>query len=327
MAQGSTLTMFKFEYNKETAHEDFPEYIFLFENFLLLAGINKAETVNADATPGAKVAFQHLVHSCGSIAVKLLKGFEAPADVTYEQLKKAIEDYCSPKDTAAMLYKFDSLKQSDGESIHDFVLRLKALGTSAGITTVNMEKELIRRIAQNTNATKIKLKVLEKDMTVTKLINWETARTSQQACLAATSSANINYVNESQINPQKRKWDNKESSSKKRCGYCGYDLPHKGPKCPAEGKKCNNCSGANHFERACRKPSNGKSSNASHNNNVNSNNRNSSISSNKRVYHVTESKESDKDFPMFNKFYTWMKEAMEDGSSTETFEQGQDGSK
>ena len=139
--------MQKFVYNQDTAHEDFPEWKFLFENYLALSGIDKGNTTeNQDGTvTGAKKAFQNLIHAGDTLAVKLLRQFDDIEVVTYVQLMAAMTNYCSPKDVPALTYKFDTLKQKDGESVLDFILRLKPIAKAAGIANEAMNKELLRQ--------------------------------------------------------------------------------------------------------------------------------------------------------------------------------------
>ena len=43
-----------------------------------------------------------------------------------------------------------------------------------------------------------------------------------------------------------------------KCGYCGYDLPHRtqNGECPAKGKICSKCEKPNHFSKVCRSTNN-----------------------------------------------------------------------
>ena len=53
------IAMHRFEYNPDTALEEWPEWIFLFENFLLLSNINKTEkTAKTGEIPCATQALQ-----------------------------------------------------------------------------------------------------------------------------------------------------------------------------------------------------------------------------------------------------------------------------
>ena len=59
------ITMTRFVYNSETAHEDFPEWKFLFENnYLVLSGIDKTDTTKKRHQEPLK-ALQNLIHAGG----------------------------------------------------------------------------------------------------------------------------------------------------------------------------------------------------------------------------------------------------------------------
>jgi hypothetical protein len=216
--------MQKFIYRPETAHEDFPEWKFLFENYLLLVGIKKELTTAADgAVPGATKALQNLIHGADALAVKVLRQFDDVSTVTYAQLIKALEDYCAPKNVPALTYRFDTLKQKDGESLLDFILRLKPLAKVAGVETTNMNKELLRRIAVNTNSSATRDKAMEADMTTDKLILWEATKLAYLQCtndFAAQEIKNesINFVRNG---ARKTEMGQNESEGKKKCGRCG----------------------------------------------------------------------------------------------------------
>ena len=46
--------------------------------------------------------------------------------ITYADLSKEMEAYCMSKDSKAALFKFTACKQETNESLHDYILRLKA---------------------------------------------------------------------------------------------------------------------------------------------------------------------------------------------------------
>jgi hypothetical protein len=167
-------------YNAETAHEDFPEWKFLFENYLVLSGIDKTDIKEKPA--GQTVALQNLIHNGGSLAVKLFKAADEPTTITYVQLMEAMDNYCAPKHDASIRFKLDTLKQKDGESLLDYVIRLKPLAKLAGIDTNDLNKELLSRITYNTTLSAIREKAMEKDMTTEKLVKWESSRVEQQRC-------------------------------------------------------------------------------------------------------------------------------------------------
>lgn len=145
MAQA--IVMNKFEYNQQSAHEDFPEWKFMFENFLSLSGIVHTQTTaDEGAIAGATRAFQNLIHAGGPLAYKLLRTFDDPSVVTYAQLILKMEEYCAPKNTASLLYKFDTLRQRDDEKVQDFIIRLRPIGVAAGISSTNIACEIFNTL-------------------------------------------------------------------------------------------------------------------------------------------------------------------------------------
>jgi hypothetical protein len=245
-------TMGKFVFVAETAAEDFMEWKTLFENFLLLAVIDKAESAGTDgATAGKIVAYRHLVNAGDKLAVKMLRTFDDPTTATYATLMEKMEAYCSPKDTAAALFKFDTLSQASNESIQDWVIRLKPAAVAAGILTTNLSKEILRRIAVGTNSEEVRMKALDTDATLDGLLKWEATRAAKAKCTSAhisSSSYDVNFVSNKQNKPT---YGRNEGSSKK-CGRCGYEYPHKDNRCPADGKTCKTCGKPNHFSSVCR---------------------------------------------------------------------------
>ena len=305
------ITMQKFVYVAETAHEDFPDWLFLFENFLTLSEIDSTDET------GKVTAKKHLIHACGALAVKLIRGMAKPEDVTYLLLKEALEKYCSPKDKTALMFRFDSLKQMDNETIQNFVLRLRPVGIAAGIQATAIEGELIRRIIQNTNIEEARLKAMETDMTVAKLVLWESTRRVHQQCTAMRNESReqgINFVSHA----KKRKSEDDDSRTRKNklCYHCGNDFPHKGDgKCPAKGKTCSVCGIMNHFAKVCKK-GNGQS-NQGQSNQSGAAQSKSSNNVSKKIYHVADNKEDKKneseEFKMFKKFYSWMNSVDDEG--------------
>ena len=186
----AAANMDKFIYRPETAFEDWPIWIFRFENFLALNEVKYTEN------EGKVLAAKHLIHAGGDALTKVLKTFEEIDKVTYEQLKTAMSTYCRPKDTRAALYRFTGTRQGPEEALSDYVMRLKPLAYAGGIAKVNSESEILRVIGQHANAVEVKLKCLEADMDTAKLVTWFATIETHQRCLRIDSkSEDVNYVN------------------------------------------------------------------------------------------------------------------------------------
>ena len=285
----------QFNYEPESAHEDFPEWKFIFENFLKISNIDSTILIADNAVPGATKAYQHLIHAGGPLAIKLLRSYDDPATADYANLLQKMEDYCSPKDVPALKLKFDSLKQNNGESLIDYVIRLKPLAKASGVTTENMGAEVLRKIALNTNSEETRFKCLESGMDVEKLLKWESVKQVHQQCSMTNTTPNsydINFIKQS--NAQKSKFERSTMQSKKKCGRCGYDdYPHKDNRCPADGQTCKTCKKPNHFAKVCRQgqpPSRDATNYNKQRNPANTYKQNTSnrYSANKKIYNVKE---------------------------------------
>jgi hypothetical protein len=236
----AAATMDQFVYKPESAHEDWPIWVFRFENFLAL------NAVDLTKNDGKASAAKHLIHAGGSAIIKVLKTFDNMSEASYEQLKAAMEAYCMPKDTKAALYRFTGTRQCSDEKLSDYVMRLKPLAYAGGISKVNSDAEVLRVIGQHASSVDVKLKCLEKDMDCSKLVAWFSTIESHQQCLRVRERTleDINYVESS-----KRKHPVEKD---KKCNFCGGKYPHEG-QCPARGAVCNFCHNKNHYESECRR--------------------------------------------------------------------------
>lgn len=99
----------QYNYKPESAHEDWPIWIFRFENFLKISAVDLA------TNEGKLLAAQHLIVSGGAAVVRVLKTFENMEAATYKDIKDAITAFCAPKDSMAALHIFTGTKQkTDG---------------------------------------------------------------------------------------------------------------------------------------------------------------------------------------------------------------------
>lgn len=206
------------------------------------------------------------LNACGPDAIETFSTFDLPqADKEkYDEVWKAFEAYCAPKKNEVYeAFKFNSRNQQNGESFDSFLLDLKKLVKNCGY----QEKDrMIRdRIVIGINDDNLRKKFLEKsDLNLTKCIEMarsaeltnkrasdmqkHTAHTNVDAVGANSKHRNKKFGNNNNNNQKTSDSDNK-SGNKINCKFC--KSVHEYRKCPAFGKKCNNCSRLNHFSVAC----------------------------------------------------------------------------
>ena len=170
--------------------------------------------------------------------------------------------------------QFFTLKQSDGESITNFVSRLKAQAMLCAFTTEsscqdqnchasyssNMVKsQLIAGIRNPSHQSKV-LSEMEILQTLDQLINrllalesTERASTHLRSPFTPPQPSEVAAIGYNKKKPYSSKPDPSESN---RCAGCGQPHHPKGrSSCPAWKKNCNKCKKPNHFASVCRSAS------------------------------------------------------------------------
>ena len=300
--------MDKFIYNSSTAYEDWPIWRFRFENFLKLIEIDIQK-------PEGKVqGLQHLIHAGGVAVIKVLRQSDKMDKVTWDELIKGMESYCTPKDKKSALYKFTGTKQDDDEALNDYVIRLKPLAIAGGIQSDSLDNEVLRVIAQHATSMEVKLKCLEEDMTTEKLVSWQTTQERHSQCIQSNGKRleNINYVNNSNGNSQQRSLNQQATQRLKNsqeCFNCGGEWPHK-TSCPAKGKICEFCNGKNHYARVCKKKKQANAGPSNQHNRAQSSqytrtNFQRQRQQSNKVYQVNENEDDSKQ-ELFGVFYEWL---------------------
>ena len=178
----------------------------------------------------------------------------------YKAATQALTNYFTPKKN--ILYEsivFRRTAQKADESVDQYCTRLRQLATKCEFSDV--DRELKTQIIEGCNSSQLRRKALEKDMSLTELL--ELARSlSLGASRAAeveqeqSASASVNKVFKRHERKHKRKPESKSSQPKssvtpKKCFYCGGDYPHRNG-FPARGHKCLNCGKADHYAQVCR---------------------------------------------------------------------------
>lgn len=199
-------------------------------------------------------------------------------DLTAAQAKKvtaildALEQNFEP--VRNVIYErsvFYSAKQSVGESISQYVNRLRKLAASCEFTPQRVLDENIRDKLVLGVLDKALKKQLLKDPKLTLVSAIETCRAAEQIDTEmANLSGNDEVASEERVNRLQRSMpiDREQSMrprsrannhsttdssvpSLKQCKYCGGKHKWDKNKCPAFGRKCNKCGKQNHFAKVC----------------------------------------------------------------------------
>ena len=183
--------------------------------------------------------------------------------------------------------QFDGMVQNSGESVKEFITRLKVCAEDCDFVcpfdeTHNLtEYHMINRVRSGVADKKLQQELLQKSDQLRTLKdiadycdNYDTSQQdleilhdnptisaaeyeddlSHEEVLAAIST-----YKKSKREDNKRKSDKNLSSTKKKCYHCGYDWPHVNgaESCPAKSSTCNKCNRKGHFESVCK--TNGRS--------------------------------------------------------------------
>lgn len=165
--------------------------------------------------------------------------------------------------------QFFTLRQTDCESITNFISRLKAQAMLCAFTTkgscnqntcmASFAEDMVKSqlIAGLRNASH-QSKILS-EMEVLKTLEQVTTRL---LALESTERATTHFRPPSEIAPisdrdaYRRENKRPDPSKSKKCSGCGQALHPKGrSSCPAWGKNCRKCGKPNHFVSVCRSPS------------------------------------------------------------------------
>ena len=173
--------------------------------------------------------------------------------------------------------KFIKTMQYAGEGIDAFVLRLRGVAQSCDFKLLG-DEHIKSQVVYGCLSRRVQLKATSEIITLQNLTTY--ARSLEQQGQyqedflkhdadrrnLSIKHESVNQMNQMRENRGKSSGGVKASggggyrsqgkvegrSSAGICGMCGYEYPHKG-ECPAKGKICKACGGANHFSKVCRK--------------------------------------------------------------------------
>ena len=206
-----------------------------------------------------------LITLLGEEGLRIYETFSFTAPGDEQKIKPVLEKFdlhFQPRKSQTFeRYKFLTRHQRQDESCDSFLLDLQSLISSCEYSTQRdsiLRDQIVIGVADNKTREKL---LFDTDLTLKKAIDMV------RACEASTTLAdqmNAEAVNRLSIDKSKSKVNQAASQQKsqqsrdqvdntiKNCHYCGET--HLKGKCPAFGKKCDNCGRKNHAAKVCRKP-------------------------------------------------------------------------
>ena len=227
------------------------------KSFCLYAD-SKGLIIQADSADNKVQRRALLLHSAGEDVQEI---FETLADTgaaaDYAKAEKALNDYFIPKvNSTYQNHVFRSMEQQDGETVAQFVTRLKQVVKDCDYGDQS-DNQIRDQVVQRCKSHALRRKLLEKGENLTLALLLKTAATYEavQSQLASMEGGQhtVNFIRDSRREAQQRKGKEPGKESKEACYRCG-NVGHYGrdPNCPARGKTCKKCGGANHFAQQCK---------------------------------------------------------------------------
>ncbi len=231
-----------FRYNERcsiTAGSRWPKWLKAFENYLLASNITDKAQKKAV-----------LLHVVGEPVVEIYETL-AKADDDYEAVKKVLSvQFDATKNVDFQIFKFMSMRQSDTESITDYVIRLNVAVKLCEFEPDDVELEVRRQLIFGANeASRIQKIAFGKKLTLRELINEAKIGAERKACVASANDIKRHGV----VNGSESDGNINVISQKKtgrKCFKCGNDYPHDN-ECPAKSRRCNKCNKLGHFAKFC----------------------------------------------------------------------------
>ena len=188
--------------------------------------------------------------------------------LTVEDALTSIKDLIRCTSNIAIFRKeFDSMIQKNGESIREYVTRLKGCALDCEYICPFddnhdlTEYHIINRIRGGIEDKQLQQELLQKsgDMkTLTNIVMYcemfESAKSDRDQ-LRNEASSGINAVDAGSLSQEEivaalSTYKKSKQKDTTQCHYCGHEQ-HEKLKCPAFGKKCTKCNRMNHFASVC----------------------------------------------------------------------------
>ena len=181
------------------------------------------------------------------------------ADDDYKTALEKLDAYFLPKKNVDYeIFKFRQAIQHNGETVDQYVTRLRKLAANCEFEKV--DNEIKSTIIQNCLSKSLRRYALrEEKLTLEILLNKARAlEASESQAIGMEQTLNhsekiveqANFVKGTRSSNPKKPFHACRSTGK--CRNCGYSWPHTKNPCPARGQQCNACGKDNHFSSVCR---------------------------------------------------------------------------
>ncbi|XP_056009340.1 uncharacterized protein LOC130051434 [Ostrea edulis] len=174
----------------------------------------------------------------------------------YDVAMKKLDDHFKPQvNDAYERHLFRAMKQSQNETIDQFVTRLRQKAEFCGYGT-KTDESIRDQVIEKCSSSVLRRKLLErgKDLTLEKLQT--IARALEASETQAFTMENIkSEVNHVQVKGSRscKASVTKKPSSDKRCYRCDREGHNQSSdRCPAKGKECHKCGRTGHFAKCCK---------------------------------------------------------------------------
>lgn len=268
--------LFNVDQNSENANEAWESWSFRFANYLITQKLESLEDLNANGYADNQKSIKAHLFCLAPIITNVI---QRDTNDTYQQIMVKINQAYKPKEsqnkrTAA----FRMLKQLDGESIDNFVGRLRNAATGCNFTNEN--SEIVAHIENNARSKVLRDTLelsedtsLDKVIRVARIIERQEAERTQEEFLnvientrprPTTQHSQTSHYQRSKPNPipynrqecrvqkDQRLPLSSRRNSIETCTRCGQEVPHRFGHCPAISQQCNVCGRIGHFGKVCR---------------------------------------------------------------------------
>ena len=173
----------------------------------------------------------------------------------YATAQAKLDEYFSPKKNVDyQVFQFRQAVQQPGETVDQFVTRLRELAATCEFGDV--AKEIKSAVIQNCLFKRLRRYALREDaLTLDNLM--AKARSLEASEMEASGmekrlpTEEANLVSQTQQPKADTQLRKPTPSNTKTCRQCGLTWPHNAIPCPAKGQVCHKCGKQNHFAKMC----------------------------------------------------------------------------